>query len=600
MKTLLIEIEPEIEKTGGKMDIIQDKEFGIKYSNLVLILKTIEKYLLKSQDKTKFKLKIDIMKMIKINDLLKHDKIQLINMVELIILVSSISSRKDHWLEKISECDEKLLNLYLTHVEKYIPLDNRNDESLTNASFIKYSNLEGQSKILGVLNDKLNKKIEEFEREKAAFMKTINDKEDEISKLKGEISKSHKDISDERLNMEYLKKELEHYKESAKKAYKASDDLAGDTFQLAQLRSEVQSRDQLLEHRIKEIEQIRKQHSDEVEKFKDKIDQLEEKVQVGKNMAVDNEKLRHKIKELQFYKEKQGQFDELVLSLESKSRMIDSLIKEKQGLLKQLEEINKDKINEREKGRQLEKNIKELSERYETLLKDYHQVIDSGKFNEDKGVSALNQNNNLSEFNKQSSQKEDPNTTNKNQIKLQDIETSLIQDLDKTTNERLRYIEKEILDLKAEKAELMKKYKNELSQSTKNSEERAKLQNQIDTLTQEVKRFKAERDKADFEKEKMDLKNQKSEVETQKKILLIEKLEIEKKKLEDDFKSIQEKHTKLLNEKNALKKESDKLVEKLTKEKASLTAEVSNFTKEIDKIKQGYEAQCNSTCLFSE
>ena len=68
LKKLLKEIEPEIE-AHGKLDFLQDNNFGIKYSNMVLIINVIESYL--ETEKNKLKIPIQIKKLIRINDLLK-------------------------------------------------------------------------------------------------------------------------------------------------------------------------------------------------------------------------------------------------------------------------------------------------------------------------------------------------------------------------------------------------------------------------------------------------------------------------------------------------------------------------------------------------
>jgi len=182
LKSILIEIEPNIESYSGRIDIVKDKNFPIRYSNMVYIINAIEALFEIYYDKQKLNTRVPVKKLILINDILKAEEYQLLQLIEFIVVLSALSSKKDIYLDRIGECEEKIINLYLTLVEKYIPLETRNDcnESLINinTSLIKYgNNLDHSARVIGVLNEKLNKKIEETEKEKVVLLKNLNEAE---------------------------------------------------------------------------------------------------------------------------------------------------------------------------------------------------------------------------------------------------------------------------------------------------------------------------------------------------------------------------------------------------------------------------------------
>lgn len=242
LKSLLFEIEPNLESITGRIDIVKDKNFPIKYSNMVYIINAIDSLFESYYEKQRLNSRVPVKKLILINDILKGEEYQLLQLIEFIVVLSALSSKKDVYLDRIGECEEKIINLYLTLVEKYIPLETRNDcnESLINinTSLIKYgSNLDHSARVIGVLNEKLNKKIEENEKEKGNLMKSLNEaeylyKQEQMrsfsleKKLK-EIENKYKDMQrevevnnfSEKINKIHIEKEIleENFQISQKK-----------------------------------------------------------------------------------------------------------------------------------------------------------------------------------------------------------------------------------------------------------------------------------------------------------------------------------------------------------------------------------------------
>lgn len=579
LKELILDIEPDIEHLIGKLNIVKDDTFPMRYSNLVLIVKGIDSYFEKCYEKSKIFSRVPVKKLILINDLLKGEEYQILSLIEILILMSATSSKKDYFLDKIGECEERLINTYLSYVEKYIPLETRNDcnESLINinTSIIRYNNGENSNKILGVLNEKLNKKIEENEKEKANLLKAINDYENKIREEKNKNSNLEMRISELENKQKDFLREIEMSR-SNDNMNKMQQEMMEESMLISQLRSDLKSKELELEDKNREIIHQKKLQSEEIARLQEKLDNMHEKVISSKDQGSEIEKLRTKVKELQVFRDKQSDFDEIVMSLESKTRMVDNLVQEKQAINSQLEKYSKEILNEKDKVRKKEYELKQVNydlqeikkenARLESLLKIKNQSggLDHSKLEKDK-VPQIN-------------------------LNLGDIEQSLFSD-EKDTYDKIGILEREILELKADKAKLKQDYKLTMDENLKVSEENESLKARIEEFERELKYLKSEKEKYDIEKEKIDLKNQKFDIEIQKKTLSVEKLEIDKRKLEADVKELKDKINKIQGERQNLIKEYEKNIEKLTKEKSSLSNEISSNNKEIEKIKSQYEGQ---------
>lgn len=378
IKRFLLEVEPEIESISGKLDIVNDSTFPIRYSNLVLIINVMDNYLEKCYEKSKLVNKVPLKKLILINELLKGEDYQIITLVEIIILISALSSKKDYFLDKIGECDERLINVYLTYVEKYVPLEAKNDcnESLINinTSLIKYSNFEGSSKILGVLNEKLNKKIEEHEKDKNLFLKNISELE---ILLKEEKSKNY--VLDQKLqDMDSRFKDFSREIELAKSTNTMNkiqeQEMIEESMMISQFKSDLRIKEIELQDKVREIKQLNLFHSEEKKRLNEKIEQLQDKASLAQEMSNEVDKLRIKVKEFQIFKDKENEYEDMTLNLESKDRMINSLIQEKQSLSAQLDKYSKEILNEKEKVRKRDYELKQITMDMEELKKDHMKL----------------------------------------------------------------------------------------------------------------------------------------------------------------------------------------------------------------------------------
>lgn len=594
LKSLLFEIEPNLESFTGRIDIVKDKTFPIKYSNMVYIINAIDSLFETYYEKQRLNSRVPVKKLILINDIIKGEEYQLLQLIEFIVVLSALSSKKDFYLDRIGECEEKIINLYLTLVEKYIPLETRNDcnESLINinTSLIKYgNNLDHSARVIGVLNEKLSKKIEENEKEKGNLMKSLNEAEflyKKEQKRSISLEKKLKEIENKYKDMQ-REVEVNNFSEKINKIH-IEKEILEENFQISHIKNDIKSKEIELEEKNKEIVRLNKHHNEEIVSYEERIEILNEKILSYKEIAVENEKLKNKVKELLVFKEKQGEFEEMSLILESKCRQIENLINEKQGFSSQIEKFSKEVLNEKEKLRKKDYEYKQLNLDYNELKREVIRLETEKKTNE---FSNLHGNH------------VDLNQTKLKNFNLNEIDSSLYNfnsDLpnnngnntnNNTNTVKLNVYEKEILTVKSEKAELIKNLKESIDENLKLSNENESLSMKIMEKDKENKILRQEKEKNEIEKEKIDLKSQKFDIEIQKKTLSIEKLEVEKRKIENDVRELKDKHTKLQTEKLGLIKEYEKQIEKIGKEKSILSNEVKESKIELEKMRINYENQ---------
>jgi DNA repair exonuclease SbcCD ATPase subunit len=525
--------------------------------------------------------------MIKINDLLKNERSQLIILGELLIFLSTISSKVDYWLDKLGELDEKFVNAYCLIADKYLTPNNKLDESLISSYGTNKNNENNNHPTRSHQSDKLLKKVEELEKEKLDLMKNMQDVERENSNYKEKYLLMERNYTDLEFKYKDCSREVELYKNSSKSNFKVQEELLQESIEINGLKAQISQKDMEIEDIRRENALILKAYTDEIQKLKEKLDIYEDKISSYKNLANENDKLKIKIKELSLLKEKQHEFDENVLNLESKQRMIDSLIKEKQGYINQIEKLNKDILAEREKFRQSEFEKKKMEFELNDLKKENYRMEMQLKNKEiqTQNMNALNEmkrNSMNSEYNN-----EKPNNY------LWDLDqSSVIYEIDKTKEDRIKLLEKEIEELRTEKTEIIRKYNNQSEETNKILADKEKISSQFDEINLELKKMINERDKALLEKEKLLLKMQKFELDMQKIEI---NGEIEKKKVEDELRETLDKLRKITNEKLALGKEFDNAkkdynenVEKMLKERQSLMTE---HQKDLEKLRGQYEKE---------
>jgi hypothetical protein len=600
--------EPKLEQIGGNFEISLDSSFGIRYANIVSIMNIIENYLEKSAEKGRFTAwGLDLKSKLKINDFLKNDQKQLILISEILVFLSAISSKVDQFLDKLEDAEDKYIHLYCAISDKYLT-NISNDSVLNVSSHNQYNRLysedmkpsQSMRNIQGV-NDKLQKKCEELIKEKENLLKSLQESEKEISLMKEKQITSERNYSELEFKYKDSTRENEYLKNSNKSNIKVQEELLNESILINQLKTQLSQKDM-------EIEDIKKDYELQIKSYNDKITQLSEKLEVYsdkisamKSLSNENEKLKIKIKELSLLKDKQMEYDEMVLNLESKIRMIDTLNKEKQSYISQLEKANKDMLTEKEKCRQSEYERKRLEFELNDLKKENSRMENNFKNKELQFQNYNNLNDNI----KRNSNASEICNDNKGNFLMDLDQSSIYIEIDKTKEERIKLLEKEIDELRFEKSELIRNYKIQSEEINNINAERDKFFSQLEDMNMENKKIINERDKLALEKEKLLLKIQKIDLDIQRTEITTES---EKKKSEDEISGLQDKIKKIANENENLKKEMDnnrkdlelskneikELNEKFLKEKQILN---TDFQKELEKLKTTSEKESNILTL---
>jgi chromosome segregation ATPase len=504
------------------MDYIPDKTFGMRYANLVAIFKCLSNYLDQCPDKVRFiKEGINNLKSIKINELLKNDENELMLLTDYIIVLTSVSSRVNLYLDRLENEEVKLVNTYYEIFDKYISQNDGLNASINSLYSKPSEELKGHRLSLSHL-DKLNRRVEDLLREKDRDSKLISVLEKELERHKKSSKESENQLSQIDMKYKDCQRELEHLKRSSKTNILAQEELLRDSIEISNLKNSLQ-------HKEIEIEDIKRNFSLQIKSLnetlnvkEEKIEKLEDRLEQAKATSAENEKLKTKIKDLMFYKDRQSEYDELTLNIETKNRKIDSLLKEKQNLIIQIENGNKEILAEKDKTRlvdfdkkRLDSEIKEWKKNYAKLELRLKDTLLEKDF-DDKKISLTNS----------------PKESGKYLIDL-DLSN------DNTDAFEVNSLKSENNNLKTEIKKLKDDYNLLLS-------EKEKLYCQIELNSIEMKKIINDNDKVILEREKLNLKIQKIELDYLKNEM---KLKEEKKILEEDLKDLQEKINKVSNEK---------------------------------------------------
>lgn len=501
-------------------------------------------------------------------------------LAEVIIFLSSISSRKDYYLDKISEFDDiRYVNAFFAHVEKYIVLDNKFDE--TNQSHLDRSYM---------VNTQINKLREEYERERENLYKTIKDNEKEISKLfqKNEVlEKNYQDLETKYKDKE---RELEIVKSTQTQNMKFHEELFKDNIANSELMSKLNQKELELSDLKRENEAYVKRMNEEIKKLRDKMDAYEDRMQDYKSIKSQNDKLNSKIKELSITKERHQEYDEMRKTLEIKNKQIETLLKEKQTFASQIDKLNKELLVEKEKFHKVDFEKKKMEYDLNEAKKDVSRLEVNSKNLQNMHMNL----NNISEVRK------GPPQLNQSELGADDIKLfdlggdSIIFDDIKDTKRNM-YTEKEIQELRNEKNELAKLYKGQIDEIHKLIDEKDKLLNTIDSYRLEIDKHNSEKERLGIEKEKLEIQIQKSDLDVQKLQIHIERYENEKKRMEEEIKDLNEKIENLTSEKSFKNKEYEQLkqtansnkllADKLLSEKQQLISDYHNLQIEFEKFK---------------
>lgn len=552
LRKLIIEIEPNIEANNNKIEITDDMSFGIRYANIVGIITAVENYKNRSSEKDRFTLNTNFKNLIIVNGLLKNDKDQLLLLSELLLFLSAISSKKDYYLDRLSEIDEmKIYNVFFQVIEKYLVIE-KNDDT------INQSHLERSY----VFSTQLNKVKEDYEKQIASLIQIIKDNESKVLSLQSKNETLEKNLNETELRLKDKERELEMIKNTQNQNFKYQEQLFKDSITNSELTNQLHQKEIEINELKNQYSLEKKKFDEEVLGYKDKIDILEEKLKEIKNVQSKYEKLNNKYKEINM--------NSNISSKNSFEKTKEFLTKENQNLQMQIEKIMKELLSEKERYFKVEEEKKKL-ERNIIELKNEIIILNNNQNANNNGNNLMNNMNNISLAD-----------SNKEGFELGN--DSFFNDLKGKVNE------KEFNDMKNERNDLLKMYKSQNEEIAAISKEKEKYQTENETNKMEIERLKREIERLGIEKEKAEIQTQKVELNFQKLKIDFDKKENNKTELDKNYKETLNHNKKEIEQlKNEISNHKT-LNEKMLNEKKNLINDYKNLQKEFEKFRNEVNA----------
>ena len=379
---ILLEIEDNIE-TITKINLInEDTSF---MNNLALIDKYLENHI----DSKNFKKRLTV-NTLNIPNILQGNNIyeDLFIFADILIILATLSPRKDFFLAKIEELQDDEINFYLEIVEKYIISDDYSS-NYRSRSGTKISKLS----IRKAHNQQKERTFSLYSSLDKSILKT----EDKQSKrLVDELKEAYDIIQD-------LKNKNEVLLEKNNEVFNLKNENL-------KLNTDLNETKQILSTYDLQIEELKKQNTFNVKKYIDQITDLTKQIDNMRTLesdlrqsAFEGEKIKSKLKEFIILKSKAEDFDNLKIQFENLNTEIEVVRKDKSSLNHKIDNLKKDLLQANEKIKNLESekiNIQiELDdykkEAYKTAKKSKISMFVSKRFS----IYSDNQNNSIKEEN---------------------------------------------------------------------------------------------------------------------------------------------------------------------------------------------------------
>jgi chromosome segregation protein len=568
-----------------------DNVFGVKYSNYSKILHSLEKYFNSQSDKNKYTSALNL-KDIQINELLKADAGHLLSFAEVLLVMASISTNKEVFIERISEVEEKYMEFFLCIIEKYMIV-----EGNTNASFISHDvssifltrdlkrpimlnkssgleGVEGFSKMIGQI-DILTKKVENLEAEKINLTGTIKEYHSKIIALQSENDTLVRMVKSQKEILESDKVELDIMKVNNARYLEVNDDFIKETININNLRNIILQKDGEIEEIKKESDKMLKTYTDQITSLNEKINEYEDKEKEYRQIKAEMDKLKQKNKELIAIKEKYSDYDMLRLNIEKSQGIIDNLNKEKHGLLSQTESQNTELIGCKEKLIQFEFEKKKI-EYTNNDLQNKIARLESKRYS-------------LS-----------PNSKRQSSLQYSASKTLVELDLNERKFDQIEILEKEFNEVLRDKEELEGEVRAQTEQINDLVNDKFQLERRVEELkvnnisiSNEIEKVKLAKDRVTVEKDKLDIELKNATFDLVKG----------NTQLEEQIVSLNIKLDEYASQKISLVKEVDILREqynntnglcdRLLNEKKQLINDNQTLKDEIISIKDSYTKQSN-------
>ena len=359
------------------MEILNEDNYGIKYANIIDIINSIGIYLDKHPEKEKFSpYTFAITKTLKANDILKKDLNQMIIIAEFIILLTSIGKNKITYLERITDSDEKIFNIYFNCIEKYMLIES---DEIT------------QSKNI-IIEKANNKQI--VDKDKKALIQLVKDQDHKLNEYMQQI----KNLQSENTNLVNNLKEKELLIEKNKSTTKEEQkELINNNIIINKIKNENKEKDITIDSLKSQLDYIQKKEKEKIYKLEDEIITLKNNLRSLNEIKEKYEQLLTKYKNLKMkYDDKGKEKDDalankikLMNDIEEVKEKNEYLIKVNDLLKNEINKINENSLIDKEKIKQYEiENIKlnyEINELNEKIIKN--KKIQKKEENNFKGIT---------------------------------------------------------------------------------------------------------------------------------------------------------------------------------------------------------------------
>ena len=308
------------------------------------------KYISNHSDHESFSSLTDFKSQLNINDIIKNERKESLQLLEMVIFISGISSNKEH-LDLLEGCNENCISLYLSITEKYMQ---------------KYemTQPDERSSVTRKMNDGY-KANDELYKELDEKTNLVNN----LTKAKCELEINYKEVCDKLKNIQISNESVNQLQEELIKEKTKSN----------RIQSEFEEYKIISESKYKEAEEKIKTLTFKFNLTNDKLLSSESKLESYKQLSSENERLKTKLKGLSLLKDKEDYIEQLQKDLEGKKKIIDVLVSDKENLNAKIIQLTSDISAEQDKvrknqqiQRQLENDIEQLkveNKRIDDLLK---------------------------------------------------------------------------------------------------------------------------------------------------------------------------------------------------------------------------------------
>ena len=192
--------------------------------------------------------------------------------------------------------------------------------------------------------------------------------------MKEKIEIYEKNITELEFKLKDTENELFLLKKNNHMSLKVQEESHNNSANNQELKNQLKNKESEIDDNRRKNELIIKRLNEEMFKLKEKNENLEDKLVEVKTLRSQNEKLYTKLKEINIYKDKKLEFENLINTNETKNKQIEILVKEKQSLLNQIDKLCNDLQIIKEKLSICEYDKKNFEYELHDLKKDYSRL----------------------------------------------------------------------------------------------------------------------------------------------------------------------------------------------------------------------------------